>query len=163
MEGANGKILSTDDQNVVIKKIHRRHRAQHRSSSLSAEDQMVIQEAMRKLCMEEGFKLLFVPQAWGAERFQYKMERICVEKPLELTDATTHPVFEELKALYRCCKRKVLFPADFELYIQPDGRVAMVDFDKFALWRSTGEVIFPWGLTVDEKILLEPLSLYPVC
>jgi hypothetical protein len=163
MEGANGKILSTDDQNVVIKKVHRRHRAQQRCNSLPADKQMRMQEAVRKLCTKEGFKLLFVPQAWGAERFQYKMDRICVEKPLELLDAKEHVVFEELKAFYACCKRKYIFPADFELYIQPDGRVAMVDFDKFARWKPTGEIFFPWGVTVDEKTLLQPLNLYPVC
>lgn len=159
MEGANGKILSTDNENVVVKKIHRRNRAQYRASSLSAGEQMVIQEMVRHLCLKEGFKLLFVPQAWGAERFQYKMDRICVEKPLELTEAITHPIFEELKIFYKCCKGATLFPADFELYIQPDGRIAMVDFDKFARWLPTGDIVFPWGLTVDEKTLLEPLGL----
>jgi hypothetical protein len=162
MEGANGKILDTDDPKIVIKKIHRRHRAQYRGSSLTAGEQMVIQELLRRLCLNEGFKLLFVPRAWGAGRFQYKMERIQVDKPLELLEANSHPVFQELKIFYASCKSISLFPADFELYAQPDGRIAMVDFDKFARWRPTGEVVFPWGLVVDEGTLLKPLGLYPV-
>jgi len=159
MEGANGKILDTEDPNVVIKKVHRRNRAQHRTGSLRAEEQMRLQENCRRLCEDLDFKVLYVPKAWGAERFQYKMNRICVDTPLELTEAQNHPVFEELKQFYTKCKRRFLFPADVELYIQPDGRVAMVDFDKFARWRPTGEIVFPWGLTASDKVLLEPLGL----
>jgi hypothetical protein len=35
----------------------------------------------------------------------------------------------------------------------------MVDFDKFACWKTSGEIQFPWGLTVQDKDLLEPLGL----
>jgi hypothetical protein len=159
MEGANGKILDTEDPSVVLKKIHRRHRAQQRSSSLTAEQQARTQEWARGLCHQLGFKLLFVPRAWDASQYQYKMDRIQVDTPLEVLDAKTHPVFGELKAFYTAAKRCSVFPADYELYVQPDGRVAMVDFDKFALWSGQGEVVFPWGLTCQDKTLLEPLGL----
>ena len=158
MEGANGKILATEDPNVVIKKVHRRNRPQHRTASLRADKQQRIQESCRILCESLGFKLLFVPRAWDAERFQYKMDRICVDKPLELMEAKDHTVFEELKIFFEHCKKRCVFPGDVELYIQPDGRVAMVDFDKFAKWQR-GEIIFPWGLTVQDKPILEQLGL----
>lgn len=161
MEGANGKILDTEDPKVVIKKIHRRHRAHQRSGSLTAEQQMRRQETVRKALELSDFKRLFVPKAWDAQRFQYKMDRIQVEKPLEVLDAKDHPVFEELKLFYKIAKRAGFFPADFELYIQPDGRIAMVDFDKFGVWRHQ-QIVFPWGQLADEKVLLEPLGLYPV-
>lgn len=159
MEGANGKILDTEDPLVVIKKIHRRNRAHYRTGSLNAEQQARKQEWARSLCHREGFTMLFVPRAWDAERFQYKMDRIQVDKPLEVLDAKTHPVFAELSAFYKAAKRYNVFPADYELYMQPDGRVAMVDFDKFGLWGPTGEVLFPWGMSSDEKTLLQPLGL----
>jgi len=160
MEGACGKILDTEDPKVVIKKVHRRNRAHYRTGSLRAEQQMRLQECARKACEAAQFKLLFVPKAWGAERFQYKMERIQVDKPLELMDVKNHPVLEELKAFYSLAKRNALFPADYELYVQPDGRVAMVDFDKFGKWLFIrGEVVFPWGQVSKDKELLEPLGL----
>lgn len=159
MEGANGKILDTENPKVVIKKVHRHHRAHQRTGSLTAEQQARKQEWARRLCQDAGFKLLFVPRAWDAERFQYKMDRIHVDKPLEVLHAKTHSVFAELKAFYEAAKGCCVFPADYELYIQPDGRVAMVDFDKFAMWSPTGEVLFPWGLTCQDKTLLEPLGL----
>jgi hypothetical protein len=160
MEGANGKILDTDTPSVVIKKIHRRNRAQQRKGSLTAEEQARTQEWARRLCLAENFQLLFVPRAWDAERFQYKMDRIDVTKPLEILEAKNHPVFEELTRFYAAAKRKDIFPADYELYIQPDGRVAMVDFDKFAIWNSDGTITFPWGMVSQEKDMLEPLGLW---
>jgi hypothetical protein len=162
MEGACGKILDTEDPKVVIKKVHRRNRAHQRTCSLTAERQAARQESSRRFCEELGCKLLYVPRAWGAERFQYKMDRICVDTPIELMTAKNHAVFEELQAFYKRCKLRFIFPADFELYEQPDGRVAMVDFDKFALWKPTGEVKFSWGLTVVDKDILEPLGLSSV-
>ena len=158
MEGANGKILDTEDPTVVIKKIHRHKRAHNRIGSLNAEKQQELQEICRHICELQGFKLLFVPRAWDPERSQYKMQRICVDQPIDILEAKQHPVFDELKKFYEICKEKFLFPADIELYIQPDGRVAMVDFDKCANW-FTREIVFPWGLTVHDKILLEPLGL----
>jgi len=159
MEGACGKILSTENPNVVIKKLYRRKRAHQNSCSLNAEQQARKQEWARSLCYREGFTLLFVPRAWDAEPFQYKMDRIQVDKPLEVLEAKTHAVFEELVAFYKAAKRYNIFPADYELYIQPDGRVAMVDFDKFGMWSPTGDVLFPWGLTSNDKVLLEPLGI----
>jgi hypothetical protein len=159
MEGANGKILDTENPGVVLKKIHRHRRAQQRSCSLTAEQQARTQEWARGLCHRAGFKLLFVPRAWDAAQYHYKMDRIHVDTPLEVLEAKAHPVFEELKVFYEVAKRCSIFPADYELYIQPDGRVAMVDFDKFAAWSSNGEVVFPWGLTCEDKALLEPIGL----
>ena len=152
MEGACGKILETDDPKIVIKKIHRRNRAQQRRSSNGAEKQASIQEWARKVC-EAGCKLLFVPRAFEAEKFQYKMERIDVTQPLELQHIAQHPVISDLQIFYRQAKEDFIFPADFELYIQPDGRIAMVDFDKFATWLDDSTVQFPWGVTASVSYL----------
>lgn len=159
MEGACGKILTSENPAVVIKKVHRRNRPHQRTGSLTAQQQCEMQERCREICRVIGARILFIPRAWDAEAFQYKMTRISVDKPLEILDAKTHPVFDELKAFYAKCRTHTIFPADFELYEQPDGTVAMVDFDKFACWKTSGEIQFPWGLTVQDKDLLEPLGL----
>jgi hypothetical protein len=49
---------------------------------------------------------------------------------------------------------KSVFPIDYELYVQPDGRVAMIDFDKFSSYKD-GTITFPWGLTLQDKIMRE--------
>jgi hypothetical protein len=160
MEGACGKILSTDDGSVVIKKIHRRKRAQQRTCSLSADGQARLQEWAATVCASSGFTRLTVPRAWGADRFTYKMERIDVSKPLELLSVKTHPVKEELRVFYEKARQASIFPADFELYIQPDGRVAMIDFDKFAQWKTDGSVVFPWGLELDADQVKDSLAAW---
>lgn len=159
MEGACGKILSTENPQVVLKKIHRRNRPQQRTSSLRAEKQAEIQEWARLTC-EGSCKLLYVPRAWDAERFAYKMDRINTENPLPLVDVKTHPVLSEIKAFYKKAQEASVFPADYELYIQPDGRVAMVDFDKFASWSSDGSVTFPWGQQMSSQQVKECLSFF---
>jgi hypothetical protein len=103
--------------------------------------------------------LLFVPRAWDAEKYQYKMDRIDVSRPLLETEVKSHPVLADLKAFYAKAKEKGIFPADYELYIQPDGRVAMIDFDKFAKILSDGSVQFPWGFEMSADQVQENLKI----
>lgn len=163
MEGACGKILTTEDPNVVIKKVHRRNRAQQRTCSLKAKEQAQMQEWARGICISQGFTMLFVPRAWDADTHAYKMERIETENPLLYTDIQGHPVLAELKLFYKKAQGQGIFPADYELYVQPDGRVAMVDFDKFGSWLPDGSMKFPWGLTVlpeqVDSILIQVLGM----
>lgn len=160
MEGACGKILDTKSPGVVVKKIHRRRRAQQRTCSLSAEEQARLQEWAAILCVSSGFKTLFVPRAWGADRYSYSMERIDVSQPIELSSVKDHPVFPELKLFFEKAKEASVFPADFELYKQPDGRVALVDVDKFATWKDDGSVLFPWGLELTAEQVKASLSAW---
>lgn len=153
MEGACGKILTTEDPNVVLKKVYRRNRPQQRSCSLRAEAQATMQECMRNLCVQEKLDLLYVPRAWDAEKHSYKMDRIEVDKPLEVTATLDAGVLKELRRFYRAAMAQGIFPLDYELYLQRDGRVAMVDFDKFSVWNKEGTITFPWGVTTDMKVI----------
>ena len=159
MEGACGHILATENPQVVIKKVHRRNRAQQRTCSLRAEEQARMQEWARSLCYSLGFKMLFVPRAWDAEKHQYKMDRIDVSAPITEMNYKTHAVVGELRTFYAKAKEHGVFPADYELYLQSDGRVAMVDFDKFAQWREDNSVEFPWGLQIPAEQIKETLTM----
>ncbi len=152
MEGACGRIISTDDPTVVIKHVYRRNRPQQRSCSLRAEEQARMQEWARGICVKGGFQLLFVPRAWDAEKHSYKMDRIQVDKPLELTEVKDNAVLEELKAFYAAAMAVCIFPLDYELYIQPNGTIAMVDFDKFSSWHN-GTITFPWGVSMKDTVM----------
>lgn len=153
MEGACGKILDTEDPEVVLKKIHRRNRAQQRICSLNATAQANMQERMRSICTAAGITQLFVPRAWDPEAYSYKMERIDVSRPLLLTEVSSHSVLKDLQVFFRVAQQQGIFPADFELYEQPDGTVAMVDFDKFAIWSSDGTIVFPWGAQTTDAMM----------
>lgn len=148
MEGACGKILLTEEPNIVIKKVHRRNRPQQRTCSLRAPEQAKMQERARALCDSLGCKMLFVPRAWPNDQHTYKMEKIAVEETLADEDIKAHPVLSEIKSFYSAAKDQGIFPVDYELYIQPDGRVAMIDFDKFSTWNPDGTMKFPWDLTL---------------
>jgi RIO-like serine/threonine protein kinase len=154
MEGACGRIISTDDPNVVIKHVYHRNRPQQRNCSLRAEEQAQMQEFARRLCIKAGFQMLFVPRAWDATKHAYKMDRIDVSSPLEMTDVKDHAVLEELKAFYAAAMVASVFPMDYELYVQPDGKIAMVDFDKFSSWKD-GTITFPWGLVLKDSVMRE--------
>jgi hypothetical protein len=149
MEGACGKIIETEDKTVVIKRVHR-HKGPHtRTSSHRAPEQCRIQQwAGSILTPKNGFKKLFVPRAWDPEQHQYKMERI------DCLVAVNHSeVAGELKMFYAMAAQENIFPCDYELYKQQDGRVAMIDFDKFAEWREDGSVLFPWGQVLETVTL----------
>jgi hypothetical protein len=54
---------------------------------------------------------------------------------------------------YAMAAQQNIFPCDYELYRQTNGRVALIDFDKFAEWRDDGTVVFPWGQVLETVIL----------
>jgi hypothetical protein len=164
VEGACGQILDTEQEGVVIKRIHRR--LKHRAGCLDALAQCRIQQwASRLLTPSNGFSLLFAPRAWqtakpsiykGNERGrqQYAMERIdCSE---EINPASSQEaIMAELKLFYKKAISMGVWPCDYELYRQSDGRVALIDFDKFARWHETesgAEVIFPWGARMSDPL-----------
>ena len=149
-EGACGKILETGDPRVVVKKMHRR--LKHRSKCHNAEKQCQLQSwAAGLLTPANGFEALFTPRAWNSPegKQQYAMERIDCSEQL-LPELLTGNEMAELKLFYEKAKEAGIFPCDYELYRQSDGRIGLIDFDKFAAWLKTEsgdeEVLFPWGL-----------------
>lgn len=160
MEGACGMILPTEDPNVVIKKVYRKENKHHRTRSHRAPQQYSLQIWANSFFNHNN--MIFVPKAWGLEDHQYKMERIDVSDPVpyELMRADKD-LRKELTAFYMEGRRAGIYPMDFELYRQANGRIAMLDFDKFGMWNNDGSVEFPWGLhwTADEVKRLTPIPL----
>ena len=144
MEGACGKIVDTDDPLVVIKKVYRKPSAHRRIKSHRAPKQCEIQVWASSICKpENGFQKLFVPKAWSPTDHQYSMERIDVSVPIDHKE-----IVDEIRLFMGFARKEKIYPCDYELYKQADGRVAMVDFDKFGEWHEDGHVTFPWGLTL---------------
>lgn len=144
MEGACGKIVDTTTQDVVTKVMHTHKR---KAKTLSVEDQVRLQEWARNVMAD--YKILFVPAVVGMETNSYSMKRVDVSEPLEMLSVEEHGVFSEVKQFFAASRGAGIFPADFELYLQPDGRVALLDFDKFSIWNPDGSVLFPWGSILD--------------
>jgi uncharacterized protein YfcZ (UPF0381/DUF406 family) len=148
-EGACGKILDTENQAIVIKKIHRH--LKHRSKCLNAEKQCQMQIwAHELLTPANGFSILYTPRAWYQEgdKHQYYMDRIDCSHEIDAFSASAATA-AELKLFYEKAKEAGIFPCDYELYRQSDGRIALIDFDKFGVWSGPADseqVVFPWGL-----------------
>jgi len=148
MEGSNGKILCTEDPQTVIKRIRRN--LKHRARSLTAQQQCAMQQWCASLLTPaNGFLVLWAPRAWGAEEKQFSMQRIDCTEEIRPTDPR---VLEDLRLFYEKARGAGIFPCDYELYLQPDGRIALVDVDKFATWTPKGSVLFPWGLVWDTPV-----------
>jgi hypothetical protein len=159
MEGACGQILETENAGVVVKRIKRRQAGGNRSKCHDAGKQCEIQSWTSALLRPvNGFSLLFTPRAWHqasstgeTDKRAYAMERIdCSTEvnPGELNSES--PELAELRLFYEKSKAAGIYPCDYELYRQPDGRLGLIDFDKFGSWTETengDEVVFPWGLT----------------
>lgn len=148
-EGACGKIYETKQQGVVVKRLRRDRRKSH-----GAKEQCRIQcKISQILCEGNGFKLLFAPRAWGATDNQYSMERIDCSRPLDILGNEVDGLSQELAILYIKAMAYEIFPCDYELYLQPNGRVALIDFDKFGVWLPDGTVETPWGQTWSDEFV----------
>lgn len=94
------------------------------------------------LTPKNGFRVLFTPAAResNAEN-SYEMEYIDdSHQIIQIND----PVLQaEVESYFRLAKEAGIYPSDFELYRQPDNRVALLDFDKFG--KIVGRtVVFPY-------------------
>jgi hypothetical protein len=146
MEGASGKIVDTENANVVMKILHT-HRS--KTKSLTAREQAKMQRWAETLTRD--FAHLFVPEVIEVFDKKYSMKRVDVSKPLYMLEIQTHPVFPEIQKFFQLCRKEGIYPADFELYEQKDGRVALLDFDKFATWKKDGSIVFSWGQTLSAE------------
>lgn len=160
-EGACGKVVAAGPPGVVVKRVHRR--LKHRAKCLDARAQCALQQwANELLTPANGFSVLFSPRAWTSEveseaqsdkranEREYLMELIDCSSEMEANElASESPELTELRLFYEKARSAGIYPCDYELYRQPGGRVALIDFDKFGKWNQKAdgdEVVFPWGL-----------------
>jgi hypothetical protein len=138
MEGSCGKIIILNNQ-IVNKIVHRSKNKTHFINSLRAPQQYHLQ----KLCssITQTYSTLFVPKVYSYDTNSYRMERIDVSQYIHPNDVDT----DELINFYNDCKKYNIYPADFELYKQPNGKIALIDFDKFGVYINDTTIEFPWG------------------
>lgn len=150
-EGASSHIFIDINGQVATK---RRKRGQ--SASLVAEYYM--HRYVHTLLSSPKYKLLFAPQPFVCKEREYSMEAID-DGYLIMTGNYREELKTEVKQFYCDMARDGFFPHDFELYLQTDGRVAMVDFEKFGEWVSRDEIIIDKLNTkfMPEELLCSPL------
>lgn len=143
-EGAYGRIIAAGLE--TVKKIPHK-KAQ--KGSLGLDEQKAIHSIIQ---VTTSYTVLRAPLLIDGDG--YEMERIDVEKPIflgcqgnVLEGVDRALLVSELAMLWKALYKKGYMAWDFELYLQPDGRVAIVDFDKFKKVSSA---------SVDDSFFIHP-------
>jgi hypothetical protein len=122
MEGSCAVIH--EESRTTVRKVLRKG-----YKGLSARQQADIQRRAREVLEEHGLTSLTVPRVLVIEERSYVMERIDDSKPLY--DYTLTPKqLTELKVFLSVMEGNRIIMNDIECYVQPDGRIAIIDFDK---------------------------------
>ncbi len=106
------------------------------------------------LSNNDKYKLLFTPRPFECGEREYSME-VIDDGYLIMTENFREDLKTELRLFYCDMARHGFFPHDFELYLQTDGQIAMVDFEKFGEWVSRDEVVIDnLDVKFDARMLL---------
>lgn len=127
-EGSSGKVFAYGSD-AVVKVAKRGVRG-----NLGIREQYKMHMHVRAVLDCGEYNILYTPRPMGCLGNSYKMERIDDSEMLSGPDLECWPALvEELARFYRDMGARGVVPNDFELYRQADGRVALIDFDKFVV------------------------------
>lgn len=141
MEGATSTV-SNIGKGWVKKTLKRKAK---KTSILPMDTQYKIQVWSSELLQpKNGFKLLFSPSARPSTNANsYEMEKILTDK--QILKISNPALKKEVIEYFRHAKAHGYYPSDFELYEQPDGRIALLDFDKYGVINKEKKtVLFPF-------------------
>lgn len=123
--------------------------AKRQATGHDIQTQKRLHDLAYRLTNELNLKLLRVPALNSEELRQYEMKKISTESILFLgdrlhgtpvTEEFATQLSEELACLWTALWKNGFAAWDFELFLQPDGTVSMVDFDKFGFRMTSGPV-----------------------
>jgi hypothetical protein len=140
MEGATSTLELL--KNGWVRKTLKR---KEKKKAMSVESQLIRHTwSSQILIPSHGFHILFTPPARASTSSNsYEMGLIDTSNPIVQID--TPELEAELELYFKKAKNAGYYPSDFELYLQSDGRIALVDFDKFGTIHSeTRTVVFPY-------------------
>ena len=134
MEGASSTVSIHDG--FVIKKIKRR------INTMPIKDQFIVHNLVYKILNTDKYKILYTPKPLELiNNNSYKME-IITDYNLITSNDYDNNLTKEIKQFYIDMKVYNIFPNDFELFLQPNRKVALIDFDKFGKYYDlTFEII----------------------
>lgn len=140
-DGMNGRVYMTSRGVVKIQK--------HKSLGHDVMTQKRLHHLAERIISENQFKILSTPHVYLDNLDKYEMDRIDTSRIIYPGDPNHgHPIDPELfETLSQelAIFWKIMFGSgfaawDYELYLQPDGRVMLIDFDKFGFRMTSGPV-----------------------
>jgi hypothetical protein len=139
MQGATSDIINLGD-GWVRKQLTRKSKRSNKITPIAKQIE-IHQWSTKTLRPENGFVVLFTPMIrMTGKNNSYEMEKIDDSNPIEKVPT---PLRNEIIAYFTAAKASGYYPSDFELYLQPDGRIALLDFDKYGIIRDR-LVTFPF-------------------
>lgn len=125
MEGTCGKLK--DETNGIVRKILKKN---YRGTS--AMQQFYLQKLAYDIVINNKLQIISIPKVFDYNENSYTMEKIDDSKPYYTEDSSLNNDFKkELLIFYKEFEKQKYFPNDFECFIQKDGKISIVDFDKF--------------------------------
>jgi len=125
MEGACAKIL--EESPTKVRKVLKRFQDRQ---SLPVREQAYVQQLARAVVEDNKLSSLVVPCVYEVDGKSYVMDRIDDSKPLYEVTNPKADLLVDLKLFLQYMEKKGYIMNDIECYVQPDGRVAIIDFDK---------------------------------
>lgn len=105
-----------------------------RGKNLVAHTQFELQRIAREICLKQSFQTIFVPNVYECTANSYTMDWIDDSHPYLASESSTNQAFvQELDTYFAEWIRNGYLPNDIECYNQPNGSVAIIDFDKYSL------------------------------
>ncbi len=155
---ASGRLLDEGASARIYEYLHypthyvvKHQKRQARTSTHSIKFQQKIQQWSNEIVKPPNFEILRVPAAFeistSPRATAYVMERIDTSLPetLQVLNEVPQKLIKELLLYYFLCSQQGYFPNDYELYKQPDGKYALVDFDKFGIFITKEKIEFPYN------------------
>lgn len=140
-QGMNGRIY---DLGATVKKIQKRNSLGHDIIT-----QKRIHHLTERLVNELRLQLIRVPHVFLENLNEYEMAKIDTSKIIYLgdpnhgtpiDDGLRQRLSKELAILWIELFKAGFAAWDYELYLQPDGSVMLIDFDKFGFHMTSGPV-----------------------
>lgn len=147
-EGANGRIYPSERGVIKIQK--------RKSVGHDVITQRRIHHLAQTLIDELDLKILRVPRVFVDSHQTYEMEWVNTQKIIYPgADQFTTPILadlyenlcQELTRFWIALFRRGFAAWDYELFLQPDGTVVLLDFDKFGFRMTSGpdSILLPIG------------------
>lgn len=145
-EGTNGVVYSTSKE-LIVKKVKRK------GSGMNALKQARLQELAFHIINNNELKIIRVPKLVSYDETTIIMEKIDDSYPYYGNESTNNkPFCEELIIFYNQFKKNNYIPLDYECFLQKDGSVVILDFDKFI---SLKDELMYFGKEVNMQYILE--------
>lgn len=124
MEGTCGNIL--DESLTTVRKVLKR-----KYKGKTAKEQFSLQQLAYSIVQEYDMKHIQIPKVYTYDQRSYTMERIDTNKPIyEYKSYISEYALKELWNFCDVFESLGYFANDIECYLQPSGKIAIIDFDK---------------------------------